>query len=105
MATEADIAEKRVSNQSASIRAAKKEARPQKIGLLGTGKPNGVPKNGGSKAGKGVKGGKKSAFDEKSGGKHEGMRAKQVKVNLSKKGKVGGKGKGGKAGKGGGKKR
>ena len=79
-------------SQSASIRAAKKSARPTKIGIPLPAAPK--VKN------KAVGGGKKrSAFDERekkggggaAAGGHEGMRSKQVKVSLSK-------GKGGKSG-------
>lgn len=88
MAIEEDIAEGRLQSQAASIRAAKKSARPTKIGI-----PVPPPTK---KAPAGTKkGGKRSAFDdkEKKGSAHEGMRAKKVKVGLNK----------GKGGNGGGK--
>jgi ATP-dependent RNA helicase DDX27 len=84
MAMEED--EKDAGSQNAAIRAAKKGQRPKKI-------TEAMPTAERKKA-KGKKRG--SAFDEekgsKKGGKHEGMRAKPVKVNLAKGGK--GKGKG-----------
>ena len=103
MAMEADAEEGGIRDQGASIRAAKKSQRPVKItenqpnmaqakgkgkGAKGKGKGKGAVATGAA----GIRGGKKSAFDEPSRAKkHEGMRAKQVKVNLDKKG---GKGKG-----------
>jgi ATP-dependent RNA helicase DDX27 len=103
MAIEADEAEGRARDQSASIRAAKKAQRPGRITepLVGSAKKKGA-KGKGKSAGAGAAGaaggkpaGKRSAFDEPARAKkHEGMRAAKVKVNLNKKGKVGGKGKG-----------
>lgn len=106
MAMEADEAEGRVKDQSAAIRAAKKSQLPGKIteplrpapGKKGKSKSKSSKKpSAGPGAAGGAGGRKKSAFDEPARAKkHEGMRAKQVKVNLSKKGKsaAGGKGKG-----------
>lgn len=96
MAIDADEAEGRAASQNASIRAAKKAARPVKIGVP-------VPRSAPVKAKK-PQGGRKSAFDERKkggaggagGGGHEGMRAKPVKVSLTK-GKAG-KSKGGSKG-------
>lgn len=86
MAIEEDEKENHGKGQGAAIRAAKKTQRPRKI-TEALPKPQ-SKKSSRSKAKKG------SAFDEergsKKGSKHEGMRAKPVKVNLTK----GGKGKG-----------
>ncbi|EIW71559.1 hypothetical protein TREMEDRAFT_27480 [Tremella mesenterica DSM 1558] len=72
---------------TAAIRAFKKNIRPSKIT-----EPIRAPMSKKGKSGK--KGKKASAFDEDSGGRHEGMRAKPVKVSLNKmKGGKGGKGK------------
>ena len=104
MAMEADAEEGGIRDQGASIRAAKKSQRPVKITEnqpnMAQAKGRKGAKKGGKKGGavsegaKGIRGGKKSAFDgPERAKKHEGMRAKHVKVNLDKKGK-GGKGKG-----------
>ncbi|ORX37774.1 P-loop containing nucleoside triphosphate hydrolase protein [Kockovaella imperatae] len=79
---------------AAAIRSAKKTARPKKITELDS-RPQKT-----KKSVSGPKKGKRSAFDsdkgaQRGGSGHEGMRAKPVKVNLSKKGKGGG-GSGGK---------
>ncbi|KAL7423237.1 nucleolar DEAD-box protein required for synthesis of 60S ribosomal subunit [Cryptotrichosporon argae] len=105
MAAEEDAAdEARTKSVDAAIRAAKRGARSGKITepLKGS-VPKGKKKSGAKK----VKiGGRRSAFDDAPASRTEGMRAKQVKVNLSKNGKGGPKGgpKGGlKSGKGAGK--
>ena len=86
---------------AASVRSAKKSALPRKItekeAPRAAKKKSMKVKPRRDKPGK-VGGGKKSAFDSDrgakgAGGGHEGMRAKPVKVNLSKKGSKGGKGK------------
>jgi ATP-dependent RNA helicase DDX27 len=85
MAIEEDEKENQGKGQGAAIRAAKKTQRPRKI-------TEAMPKSQPKKSKK--RSAKSSAFDEergsKKGSKHEGMRAKPVKVNLTK----GGKGKG-----------
>ena len=89
MAIEADEADNSVRSNAAAIRAAKKGGLPKKIS---------EPLAPRTKPGRKVGGKKKkgSAFEEERGArKHEGMRAKRVKVSLDKKGKPGkGKGKG-----------
>lgn len=88
MAIEADAEDDSGKTTSAAIRKAKKDSRPTRITepmakpIIGKQKKK-------SKNSTGKLGGKKgSAFDEdrgqKSRGGHEGMRAKRVKVNLSK---------------------
>lgn len=93
LAIEADQAENTGGSTQAAIRAAKKGALPRKI-TEPMARPEGKrrDKKAKTKAGR-VTGKKGSAFDDDRGKKHEGMRAKAVKVNLNKKGK-GGKGKG-----------
>lgn len=94
MAMEEDAAEHRGSSQSASIRAAKKAARPTKIGIPLPQAPK-IKSKGPKKTVR------KSAFDDKerkgAGSGHEGMRAKQgvgmTKSKGSKTKPAGGKGK------------
>jgi ATP-dependent RNA helicase DDX27 len=87
MAIEEDEKENHGKGQGAAIRAAKKTQRPRKI-------TEAMPKPESKKSSR-SKGKKGSAFDEergsKKGSKHEGMRAKPVKVNLTKGGKSKGK--------------
>ena len=106
MAMEADAEEGGIRDQGASIRAAKKAQRPIKItenqpnkamakGKGKGGKGKKVGKTGGAvkEGAKGLRGGKKSAFDgPERAKKHEGMRAQKVKVNLDRKGGKKGKG-------------
>lgn len=94
IALEADA--KDMDSTAAAIRHAKKSGRPTKIS-----EPMARPDTKKMKMKKAheVKKARGSVFDAEKGHKkssisHEGMRAKQVKVNLSKKGKSGGKGSG-----------
>ncbi|WWC73733.1 ATP-dependent RNA helicase DRS1 [Kwoniella pini CBS 10737] len=94
MAIEEDQADQQSSKStSLAIRNAKKAARPVKI-TESLPKTKSTSKKSSTKIGAGNK--RKSAFDDnKPSKKHEGMRAKQTKVNLDKKGKSGkGKSKG-----------
>jgi ATP-dependent RNA helicase DDX27 len=91
-----DEADNSSRSTAAAVRKAKKENRPGKITeplqkpSTGKSKSKKKPSAGPSKAGAGKK--RSSAFDEERGAKkgrsngdgHEGMRAKRVKVNLSK---------------------